>query len=72
MKNLKSSKGITLIVLIITILVMLLLVGVTVNVAINGGLFDTAKQAAGKTEEQAIYDQILGSMKIFQKWKNLI
>ena len=42
----KYNKGITLIALIITIIVMLILVGVTVNVALNGGLFDTAKQAA--------------------------
>ena len=42
----KYNKGITLIALIITIIVMLILVGVTVNVALNGGLFDVAKQAA--------------------------
>ena len=42
----KKQNGITLIALIITIIVMLILVGVTVNVALNGGLFDTAKQAA--------------------------
>ena len=41
-----NDKGITLIALIITIIVMLILVGVTVNVALNGGLFDAAKQAA--------------------------
>ena len=41
----KNKSGITLIALIITILVMLILVGVTVNVALNGGLFDTAKEA---------------------------
>ncbi len=42
----KKQNGITLIALIITIIVMLILVGVTVNVALNGGLFDAAKQAA--------------------------
>ena len=47
----KKEKGITLIALIITIIVMLLLVGVTVNIAINGGLFSTAKKAVTKTEE---------------------
>ncbi len=41
----KKQSGITLIALIITIIVMLILVGVTVNIALNGGLFDTAKQA---------------------------
>ncbi len=45
MKKERKNKGITLIALIITIIVMLILVGVTVNVALNGGLFDAAKQA---------------------------
>ncbi len=44
----KKQNGITLIALIITIIVMLILVGVTVNVALNGGLFDTAKQAVSQ------------------------
>ena len=44
MKN-KRNKGITLIALIITIIVMLILVGVTINVAMSGGLFTTAKEA---------------------------
>ncbi len=47
----KDEKAITLIALIITIIVMLILVGVTVNVAIKGGLFSTAKRAVTKTEE---------------------
>ena len=55
----KYSKGITLIALIITIIVMMILVGVTVNVALNGGLFDIAKQAVSgmnmaQIEERAI------------------
>ena len=60
----KGKKGITLIALIITIIVMLILAGVTVNVAIQGGMFDTARQAVAQTEEHSIYDQIVGSMKI--------
>jgi len=46
----KNQKGITLIALIITIIVMLILVGVSVTVALNGGLFKTAQEAAKKTE----------------------
>ena len=46
-----SQKGITLIALIITIIVMLILVGVTVSVALNGGLFEKAKDAKEQTEE---------------------
>ncbi len=50
------SRGITLIALIITIIVMIILVGVTVSVALNGGLFDIAKQAAEETQYQADYE----------------
>ena len=57
---LKKAAGITLIALIITVIVMLLLVGVTVNVALNGGLFDTAKEARAKTEKQTILEQLIG------------
>ena len=38
---------------------MLILVGVTVNVALNGGLFEKAKDATQKTEKEAIYEQIV-------------
>lgn len=48
-----KENGITLIALIITIIVMLILVGVTVNVALNGGLFETAKDAANRTQIEA-------------------
>ena len=38
----KGQKGITLVALVITIIVMLILVGVSVTVALKGGLFKTA------------------------------
>lgn len=41
----RGQKGITLVALVITIIVMLILVGVSVTVAINGGLFGKAKEA---------------------------
>ncbi len=44
-----NSNAITLIALIITIIVMLILVGVTVTIALNGGLFSQAKQATRRT-----------------------
>ncbi len=50
-RTLSSNVAITLIALVITIIVMLILVGVTVSIAINGGLFSTAKKAVTKTEE---------------------
>ena len=49
-EKLKNSKGITLIALIITIIIMLILVGVTVNEAIQGGLFESASDASKKTQ----------------------
>ena len=59
----KKQNGITLIALIITIIVMLILVGVTVNVALNGGLFDAAKQAVAgmniaQIKERALMTQV--------------
>ena len=49
MKKQNNQKGITLIALIITIIVMLILVGVSVTVALNGGLFNQAENARGRT-----------------------
>ena len=62
----KKQKGITLIALIITVIVMLILVGVTINVALNGGLFDTTKYAATETEKNAILEELISMM----KWDN--
>ena len=54
MPNLHSNfRGITLIALIITIIVMLILVGVTITVALKGGLFETATKAATGTQKEA-------------------
>ena len=55
----KNENGITLIALIITIIVMLILVGVTINVALNGGLFDKAKNVAIQTELEQIKEQLV-------------
>ena len=57
----KSQKGITLVALVITIIVMLILVGVSVTVALNGGLFDTAEKAATNTEEALVQENRLDS-----------
>ena len=51
MKKLFNNNGITLIALIITIIVMLILVSVTIRIAINGNLFNYAKEAVGKQKE---------------------
>ena len=60
----KENKGITLIALVITIIVMMILVGVTVAIALEGEIFETAGTAALGTEKYEIYDQILGAMNL--------
>ena len=55
----RENKGITLIALVITIIVMLILVGVTISVSLNGGLFTTAKQAEGETQIAQEKEQLL-------------
>ena len=47
---LKNKNGITLIALVITIIVMLILVGVTINMVVHGGLFQYAGNATKETE----------------------
>ena len=59
MLNIKNNKGITLIALIITIIVMLILVAVTINIAVNGGLFGKAKAATIQTEIAQIQEQLV-------------
>jgi len=68
-QNHTSQKGITLIALIITVIVMLILVGVTINVALNGGLFQKAETATRETEEKAILEEMLAMMDITDKGK---
>ena len=54
MKN--NEKAITLIALIITVIVMMILVGVTVGIAVDGGIFEKAKKAAFQTEIRQIQE----------------
>ncbi len=67
MKYNKKEQGITLIALIITIIVMLILVAVTVQITINGGIFEKAGEAVGKTknsmkDEEQIIDKWVEKM----------
>jgi len=73
-KELKDSKGITLIALIITIIVMLILVGVSVTVALRGGLFSSAQSAKAQTQEERDKEQNLagGKVEIGGVWYNSI
>ena len=50
----KGQNGITLVALIITIIVMLILVGVSISVAMNGGLFDDARDASRQTKQAQV------------------
>ncbi len=52
-----NYRGITLIALIITIIVMLILISVTVTIALNSGLFSTAKKAARDTGNAVLSEQ---------------
>ena len=49
---------------ILNIIVMLILVGVTINVALNGGIFGKAETATRQTEEQAILEEMLAMMDV--------
>jgi len=66
----KNQKGITLIALIITIIVMLILVGVSVSIALNTGLFKTTQEAAKNTQIAVDAEQKLaeGKIKIGDNW----
>ena len=63
-KKLKTRKGITLIALIITIIIMLILVAVTINMVINGGLFEKAGKAVGETQNAINKEQELSNGRI--------
>ena len=58
-----SPKGITIVALIVTIVIMLILVGVTVTIAINGGLIGTAKDS----KEETRYTQVLAEKEMWEQ-----
>ncbi len=58
----RKEKGITLIALVITIIVMLILVGVTINVAMQGGLFANARKAVADTQYEKDKEMLLSSV----------
>ena len=57
-----ENNGITLIALIITIIVMLILVGVTITVAMQGGLFDIGRGAAKDTQIEGDKETLQGAV----------
>ena len=72
MNSFKKNKGITLIALVITIIVMLILVAVTINIAVNGGLFDYAGKAARKTEEAKNDEKDWANIATGQEYEQLV
>ena len=58
----KKQSGITLIALVITIIVMLILVGVTINIAIQGGLFGIGRGAAKDTQIEGDKETLQGAV----------
>ena len=55
MKNtFKSSKGITLVALVITIIILLILAGISISALTNTGIFGKAKDAKQKADEAAL------------------
>lgn len=73
-KKEKTQRGITLIALVITIIVMLILVGVTISMAVNGGLFEYAGRAASETNKALKEEQQLaeGRINIAGQWYDSI
>lgn len=59
-----KNNGITLIALIITIVVMMILVGVTVIVTLNGGLFKKTQEGAFKSAVSKLDEQVYGQREI--------
>lgn len=61
-RKFEKSKGITLVVLVITIVILLILSGISISALINIGLFEKAKQAKQKSNEaQEQEDKTLGT-----------
>lgn len=59
MKKFKNNtKGITLVVLVITIIILLILAGITISSLTNTGIFEKAKEAKEKTIKENEKEQI--------------
>ena len=59
MKNtFKSSKGITLVALVITIIILLILAGISISALTNTGIFEKAKDAKSKSELADVQEKI--------------
>ena len=57
MKRKEGERGITLLALIITVVIMIILAAVTINITLNKGLINQAKQAGEDTMQAAKDEQ---------------
>ena len=64
-KNEETTKGITLVALVITIIILLILAGISIQALTNQGLFSQADSAKKATEIANIKDQI--NLDIYEK-----
>ena len=56
-KDLENSKGITLIALVVTIVVLIMLATITINIVVNGGIFQAAKETKSFHVNAERYDE---------------
>ena len=68
----KENQGITLIALIITVILLLILVGVSINLALKGNLFESTQKAVNGTnakvdEQQPIIDELMNEWDEMEK-----
>ena len=68
----KENQGITLIALIITVILLLILVGVSINLALKGNLFESTQKAVNGTnakvdEQQTIIDELMNEWDEIEK-----
>ena len=54
---LRNERGITLVALVVTIVVLIILATISISVALNGGLLDTADEAAAHQANALKYDE---------------
>ena len=75
-QNLKTknhtSKGITLIALVITIIIMLILAAVSITMAVNGGLFGYAQNASTETQKERDLELEMGNLEDNLTYDNMI
>lgn len=68
---LKSSKGITLVALVITIILLLILAGVTISIALNTDILGHAQEAAERYQNEAEKENAMLKEQLYDKVETL-